>query len=246
MYKNYIFDLYGTLVDIRTNENKENLWKGMAELYRNVGAVYEAEELKRDYFLLCREEEERIRREKECEYPEIEIGEVFRKLYMRKNVRVGEETAVYAARRFRQWSREYIRVYEGAAEMLAELKRIGRRVFLLSNAQRLFTMPEIETLGIEKFFDDIFISSDYGVKKPERAYMELLLKKQHLKTKDCVMIGNELGSDIEIANACGMDSLFLQGNVQETSEKGTAATYVAAEGDFEHIRFIYDWKEDGK
>ncbi len=33
---------------------------------------------------------------------------------------------------------------------------------------------------------------------------------------------------------------FAEGNVQETSEKGTAATYVAAEGDFEHIRFIYD------
>jgi len=246
MYKNYIFDLYGTLVDIRTDENKECLWERMVGLYETSGAVYEVKELKQDYFLLFREEEERIRREKECEYPEIEVGEVFRKLYVRKNVEAGKKEANYAAGMFREWSREYMSVYEGATEMLEELKKLGRKTFLLSNAQRLFTMPEIETLGIEKFFDDIFISSDYGVKKPERAYMELLLKKHHLETKDCVMIGNELGSDIEIANACGMDSLFLQGNVQETSEKETAATYVAAEGDFEHIRFIYDWKEGGK
>ena len=26
MYQNYIFDLYGTLVDIRTNERKPSLW----------------------------------------------------------------------------------------------------------------------------------------------------------------------------------------------------------------------------
>ena len=29
MYHNFIFDLYGTLVDIHTNENKTSLWKGL-------------------------------------------------------------------------------------------------------------------------------------------------------------------------------------------------------------------------
>ncbi len=246
MYKNYIFDLYGTLVDIRTDESKESLWEGMAELYGNEGAAYETEELKQAYLLLCKEEEERIRQENGCSHPEIEIGEVFRKLYARKSVRVGEEAVTYAAGRFRKWSREYMRVYDGAIEMLEELRMMGRRVFLLSNAQRLFTVSEIEVLGLGKLFDDIFISSDYGVKKPERAYMELLLKKHRLEIRDCIMIGNELGSDIEIANVCGMDSLLLQGNMPECSEKGTAATYVAAEGNIGYIRFIYDWKEGGK
>lgn len=31
MYKNYFFDLYGTLVDIRTDERKPSLWRGAAE-----------------------------------------------------------------------------------------------------------------------------------------------------------------------------------------------------------------------
>ena len=38
MYKNYIFDLYGTLADIQTNEQKPYLWKKMAEIYR--GSIY--------------------------------------------------------------------------------------------------------------------------------------------------------------------------------------------------------------
>lgn len=29
-YQNYIFDLYGTLVDIRTNERKAYLWQKMS------------------------------------------------------------------------------------------------------------------------------------------------------------------------------------------------------------------------
>ena len=29
-YENYIFDLYGTLVDIHTDEEKTELWEGLA------------------------------------------------------------------------------------------------------------------------------------------------------------------------------------------------------------------------
>ena len=36
-YKNYIFDLYGTLIDINTNEWSAQLWKKMAILYGYYG-----------------------------------------------------------------------------------------------------------------------------------------------------------------------------------------------------------------
>ena len=32
-YRNYIFDLYGTLVDIHTDESKPSFWKALAEHY---------------------------------------------------------------------------------------------------------------------------------------------------------------------------------------------------------------------
>lgn len=41
MYQNYIFDLYGTLVDIHTNEDKPYLWDKMTEFYGFQGAIYE-------------------------------------------------------------------------------------------------------------------------------------------------------------------------------------------------------------
>ena len=53
---NYIFDLYGTLVDIHTNESKASLWKNMAQIFSMMGVTYTAPELKKRYKELEREE----------------------------------------------------------------------------------------------------------------------------------------------------------------------------------------------
>ena len=49
MYQNYIFDLYGTLVDIHTNEKKAYLWKKMSLFFGMKGAAYEPKELRMAY-----------------------------------------------------------------------------------------------------------------------------------------------------------------------------------------------------
>ena len=49
MYHNFIFDLYGTLVDIHTNENKTSLWKRLALFYTFQGASYTGRELRNRY-----------------------------------------------------------------------------------------------------------------------------------------------------------------------------------------------------
>ena len=41
VYKNYIFDFYGTLVDILTDEKDPMLWDKLAQLYQAYGAAYE-------------------------------------------------------------------------------------------------------------------------------------------------------------------------------------------------------------
>ena len=45
MIKNYIFDLYGTLIDIQTDESKDLFWKHMASFLASQGAVYASDEL---------------------------------------------------------------------------------------------------------------------------------------------------------------------------------------------------------
>ena len=42
-YESYIFDLYGTLVDIRTDEEKKELWSKLALFYVYYDAHYTPE-----------------------------------------------------------------------------------------------------------------------------------------------------------------------------------------------------------
>jgi len=60
-YKNYIFDLYGTLVDIETDEYSDNLWRVMADNLNAYGTNWEANALKKTFFEYDNQERERTK-----------------------------------------------------------------------------------------------------------------------------------------------------------------------------------------
>lgn len=235
MYKNYIFDLYGTLVDIRTNENSRNLWKKMKEFYSFHGAGYSYGELIRAYARLSRREEEIIKAEG---FSEINIENVFDGLFREKGIIVSRETICIACEFFRIISTQYIKLYDGVIELFEELKKRDKKIYLLSNAQRVFTEPEIKSLGIWDYFDGIFISSNERYKKPSTEFFMALINKYKLDVGKSIMIGNDGTSDIEGANRVNMDSLYIHTDIspQEEKTENIDATYVIPDGDFKKIR----------
>lgn len=79
MYHNFIFDLYGTLVDIHTNENKTSLWKRLALFYSFQGASYTGRELRNRYRQL-ETAASKVPSSYTC--PEICAADIFRTLYV--------------------------------------------------------------------------------------------------------------------------------------------------------------------
>ncbi len=49
-YDNYIFDLYGTLIDIHTDEHKASLWKLMEKTYAVYGSEWKTGTLHDKFF----------------------------------------------------------------------------------------------------------------------------------------------------------------------------------------------------
>lgn len=245
MYQNYIFDLYGTLVDIHTNENKSYLWEKMAEFYGFQGVSYTGKELKAAYLSFC-EQENRALREKllqersRVSCPEIRIEKVFKDLYERKGMEPAEETVIFTAQMFRILSAKYIRLYDGALEVLQTLKAKGKKVFLLSNAQYVFTMPELHYLGIADCFDGIVISSCESCRKPDITLFEILISRYDLKIIESIMIGNDKVSDIQGAYQAGLDGLYIASNLspKEDAEMSCPAKYEIADGDLRKILTI--------
>ncbi|MCI5648994.1 MAG: HAD family hydrolase [Fusicatenibacter sp.] len=211
MHQNYIFDLYGTLVDIHTNEQKAYLWKKMACFYGMKGASYEHREMKKRYHELVREKEKEAlnRCGRESGAPEIQIGEVFRQMYEEKGVCVSDEEIADTARIFRAISLERLTLFEGTAELLDAIHAAGKKAYLLSNAQALFTAPEIRMLGLDQKLDGILLSSDAGVKKPDPEFYRMLLESYHLSPVESVMTGNDDQADCHGASAVGMDSIYI-------------------------------------
>ena len=239
-YQNCIFDLYGTLVDLHTDELHPRLWKDMTALYRKHGAVYTAKELQEEYFRIAHEIEQEPPFSLE-EYPEINIEEVFRRLFFNKGVNASHDLCISVGEHLRESSLEYIRLYDGAAELLKTLRRCGQGVWLLSNAQRIFTAPELRSLGIENLFDGIYLSSDYGCKKPASRFFNILLQEQHIPVESAIMIGNDAVCDIEGAQAMGLHTLYIRTDVSP-EEPLPKADYSLREMDMSKVQEILTQK----
>lgn len=243
MYEAYIFDLYGTLVDIRTNEEKPYLWKKMSEIYSSMGAYYEPMELKREMRFL-----EKAQKESSCDNiegafkdnpVEPDLTKVFEKLYEQKGCAVDSEVVRITAITFRTLSRQRLEVYEGVKETLTRLHNNGKKIYLLSNAQRDFTRPELDILGLTPYFDGIMISSEEGCKKPSALFYNKLLQRYNLDVHKCLMVGNDEMSDIEGALRIGMDSLYIHTDISPQLEAKSRATYCVMDGGFKKAAQMY-------
>ena len=207
-YRAYLFDLYGTLADIHTDEWKLPFWKKVSKEFSSLGADYGAEELRSAYFRETgRQERERKEEGREIE---IDLREVFRELFRQKETSLEEEDLHKAAGTFRELSRSRLRTYAHADELLRKLHGQGKKVLLLSNAQSVFTLDELKILKLEDLFDDILISSDCGYRKPDPCIFDILLKRNGLLPGECLMIGNDLYSDVLGARRAGIDSYYIR------------------------------------
>ncbi|MCR4688932.1 MAG: HAD family hydrolase [Saccharofermentans sp.] len=213
--KNFIFDLYGTLVDIRTDENLPYLWSTMARYYSMKGAAYTEDEFREEYGKLCREQAKAAAGKSKkgsnkltADEVEIDLAEVFRELFTQKGSKVFQSEVDAAALTFRCISIMKLGLYPGAMEVLTKLKDQGKKLYLFVNAQAVFTIPELESLGIYDMFDGIVISSDIGVKKPAKQFFTTAMKG--LKAKESVIIGNDEFGDVRGGMAAGLEACYIQ------------------------------------
>lgn len=211
LYDNFIFDLYGTLIDIRTDETAGTTWRKFCRFL-------DEKQLKHPpYFVFRRQffaadRAKRAEAKQYFEYPEIDVTDIYREL-MRSygNGTLSDELILDIARAFRCASKEYIRLFPDVIDFLRLLKDRGKKVFILSNAQASYTVREIEMFPFREIADGILLSSDEGCMKPERAFFERLLKKYGLDREKCVMFGDNALSDIRGAENAGIAALHLAG-----------------------------------
>ena len=196
---NFVFDLYGTLIDIWTDEERAELWEGVGLLLGD--GEERAESVREEYLSLCRAA---VRGESH----EINLLSVFEEMLENRGVDISVAPAL--AEEFRRLSIVRLRRFHGVKSMLAELKRSGGGVYLLSNAQSCFTIPELKSTGLYSLFDGILISSEVGVKKPFPDIFRIAFGKFGIAAENSVYVGNDLRDDILGASRVGMKTVYIK------------------------------------
>ena len=238
-YTDLIFDLYGTLVDIHTEEN-DLVWEKTAIFFGFYGAHYTTAELKTAFRAAMAEREAKAGQSYEC-FPDIPFELVMAQLFRAKGVEENADSlGVQAAQLFRISSIEYVKLYPGALDALAKLRKKGYRLWLLSNAQRVFTAFELRHLGLGEQLDAIYISSDFRCRKPDVRFFRALVEEQGLDISKCLMIGNDLHTDIGGAKNAGIDTLYMHTNLTPPDQRcADPAMQTAHHYEYEG----YDWEE---
>jgi putative hydrolase of the HAD superfamily len=195
-----IFDLYGTLVDIWTDESDPFVYQTLSRFLRYYDIAFEAEEVAARY----QESAAAQLLERACPYPEIDVFLVFEEI-LSEGLKKSPERALvtWLARLFRSLTIRHLTLFPDtlpALDMLAPNYRLG----VVSDAQWVFSEPEIRFLGLEKYLETVVLSSRYFCCKPAPLIYSHALRAMKLDPSQALYVGNDAARDVAGPQAIGM------------------------------------------
>ena len=108
---------------------------------------------------------------------------------------------------------------DGSLEFVKRLK--GNipdcRIYIASNGATINAKGRIASTGLDKYIDDVFISEDMGVTKPDAAFFDHIFEKIGEPKVSYIMIGDSLSSDMLGAKNASIESVWFMptGNIEE-------------------------------
>ena len=114
-------------------------------------------------------------------------------------------------------------------ETLTELHSKGIGMYILSNS--IFTGKATERLleefDILKYFNKVFASADYGIRKPHKGFFQIAVEKiqkdyPDVQKENILYVGNDYRTDVEGAVSAGLEVAWYN-VVQQPDEKGISA-----------------------
>lgn len=101
------------------------------------------------------------------------------------------------------------RLFPKTIETLEYLKSKDYRMFLLTNGFVEVQKVKIRDSKLEPIFERMITSEEAGYQKPHKEIFEYALQIVEAEKADCLMIGDDLESDIEGAQNFGIDTVFF-------------------------------------
>jgi len=220
-----LFDLYGTLIEIRTDEQDPAVWGTLAQYLGYLGVTIGPEELRGQYL---RRVEFQLSSSPE-RHAEVDVFAVFRDIFTAYGrAKVSREKVIDAAMLFRSLSRRQFGLFPDA---VAVLRRLRERyaVGLVSDAQWVFTEPELAMTGLRDLFEVRVLSSRIGYKKPDTRLFAKALAALHVGPEHALYVGDNPARDLVGARRAGLRCILFRPSGNGTGERPDAVVGQHAE-----------------
>jgi HAD superfamily hydrolase (TIGR01549 family) len=100
-------------------------------------------------------------------------------------------------------------IRKSTIELLIKLKQ-SYKICLVANNVRSWVIKKLKKYNIDKFFNEIIISSDIGIRKPDPRIFTYALKKINSKPEECIFISDELNEDLTGAKILGIKTVWTK------------------------------------
>ena len=141
--------------------------------------------------------------------PQVDLGNLGESEFW---VRILQEVGVQASERDCQCE-PYFRAIDGVQAVAQDLRAKGLRTAILSNDSRELALLRRERFGFDNIFDDIIISSEHGMIKPDEKIFQLALNRSAVTADECVFI-DDREENILTARSLGFHGIIFEGVAQ--------------------------------
>lgn len=205
MKKSIFFDLYGTLIDIITDEFDPWVYSTLSHYLSYHLIKIAPEEFKRTYF-----EEIELHLKKDNEpYPEVDVHNIFSNVAQRYGNREYSESVIAdIAMLFRSLTIRRFGTFARVYDVLGSLT--GKyELAIISDAQWIFAEPEMAMLDLTRFFKFTILSSRFGFKKPDVRLFDTAMGRLMAKPAESIYIGDNPQKDLIGAKRAGMKFILF-------------------------------------
>jgi len=92
------------------------------------------------------------------------------------------------------------------------------KLAIFSNGQSKSQHDKIDALNVTQYFDEVIVSGDIGINKPDAGALQYVAKKMNLDCNECLMVGDVFSSDILGAFNAGIKPVWICQDLDRPSE----------------------------
>lgn len=227
--KGIIFDINGTLTDIRTDEGHDEVYRVISNLLSYQGIALSPPVIKEMYFQIMKEQ----RAASMERHPEFDAVGIFSEIVKRHSTDFTSRLPTkrlhhlprLLAETYRAASRFKLQLYPGVEATIRQL-HLKYPLGIVSDGQSAYAIPELNAVGLSGYFDPVIISGDFGYRKPDERLFTAALTKMKLAPSQVLYVGNDMYRDVYGAQKLGIKTVFFKSNQGTQEKEGVNPDYI--------------------